>query len=176
MLARQPKTMRATQLRNLKVDEALTQATVEILEGSTSFNNRTKALGIPQSAVSRYSGYAQNVWKRMLVSAPQTTAANVFGFGQIYVANTFQELLQGTLLGLTGETGKAKALFQLQVEKIKNLVDPYSTLDNYETLLKTDSRLHKLLRETISGGIERSAERLNIDQRKHGAKNSGRSY
>ncbi len=158
------KTMRATQLKNLKVDEALTQATVEILEGTTSFNNRTKALGIPQSAVSRYSGYAQNVWKRMLVSAPQTTAANVFGFGQIYVANTVQELLQGTLLGLTGETGKAKALFQLQVEKIKNLVDPYSTLDNYETLLKTDSRLHKLLRETISGGIERSAERLNIDQ------------
>jgi len=158
------KTMRVTQLRNLKVDEAITQATVEILEGATAFRNRSKALGIPQSAVSRYSGYAQNVWKRMLVSAPQTTAANVFGFGQIYVANTAQELLQGTLLGLTGETGKAKALFQLQVEKIKNLVDPYSTLDNYQTLIETDSTLHKMLRETISGGIERSAEKLGIDQ------------
>ena len=158
------KTMRVTQLRNLKVDEAITQATVEILEGATAFRNRSKALGIPQNAVSRYSGYAQNVWKRMLVSAPQTTAANVFGFGQIYVANTAQELLQGTLLGLTGETGKAKALFQLQVEKIKNLVDPYSTLDNYQTLIETDSTLHKMLRETISGGIERSAEKLGIDQ------------
>ena len=158
------KTMRVTQLRNLKVDEAITQATVEILEGATAFRNRSKALGIPQSAVSRYSGYAQNVWKRMLVSAPQTTAANVFGFGQIYIANTAQELIQGTLLGLTGETGKAKALFQLQIEKIKNLVDPYSTLDNYQTLIETDSTLHKMLRETISGGIERSAERLGIDQ------------
>ena len=59
-------------------------------------------------------------------------------------------------------------MFQLQVEKIKNLVDPYSTLDNYETLLKTDSRFYKLLRETISGGIERSAERLNIDKKTKG--------
>jgi len=160
------KTMRVTQLRNLKVDEAITQATVEILEGATAFRNRSKALGIPQSAVSRYSGYAQNVWKRMLVSAPQTTAANVFGFGQIYIANTAQELIQGTLLSLTGGSGraKAKALFQLQVEKIKNLVDPYSTLDNYQTLIETDSTLHKMLRETISGGIERSAEKLGIDQ------------
>ena len=47
----------------------------------------------------------------MLVSAPQTTAANVFGFGQIYIANTAQELLQGTLLGLTGDTKKAKHCF-----------------------------------------------------------------
>ncbi len=159
------KVMQATQLDRLKTDESLVQGMIEVAEGLSDFQKRTKTLGIPQSAVARYSGYAQNVWKRMLVSAPQTTAANVFGFGQIYIANTAQELLQGTLLGLTGDTGKAKALFQLQVEKIKNLVDPYSTLDNYETLLKTDSNLHKLLKETISGGIERSAKRLGVDEK-----------
>ena len=159
------KVMQATQLDRLKTDESLVQGMIEVAEGLSDFQKRTKTLGIPQSAVARYSGYAQNVWKRMLVSAPQTTAANVFGFGQIYIANTAQELLQGTLLGLTGDTKKAKALFQLQVEKIKNLVDPYTTLDNYETLLKTDSNLHKLLKETISGGIERSAKRLGVDEK-----------
>ena len=159
------KRMQATQLTRLKTDEALVQGMFEVAEGLSDFQKRTKTLGVPKSAAARYSGYAQNVWKRMLVSAPQTTAANVFGFGQIYLANTAQELLQGTLLGLTGDTGKAKALFQLQVEKIKNLVDPYSTLDNYETLLKTDSNLHKLLKETISGGIERSAKRLGVDEK-----------
>ena len=159
------KRMQVTQLTRLKTDEALVQGVFEVAEGLSDFQKRTKALGVPQSAAARYTGYAQNVWKRMLVSAPQTTAANVFGFGQVYIANTAQELLQGTLLGLTGDTGKAKALFQLQVEKIKNLVDPYSTLDNYETLLKTDSRLHKLLKETIAGGIERTSKRLNINEK-----------
>ena len=31
----------------------------------------------------------------MLVSAPQTTAANVFGFGGYYTANSVAEVLQG---------------------------------------------------------------------------------
>ena len=159
------KVMQATQLDRLQTDEALVRGMIEVAEGATAFRNRSKALGIPQSATARYSAYAQNVWKRMLVSAPQTTAANVFGFGQIYIANTAQELLQGALLGLTGETGKAKALFFLQAKKLKNLVDPYTTLDNYETLLKTDSSLHRHLKETISGGIEKSAERLGIDEK-----------
>jgi hypothetical protein len=72
--------------------------------------------------------YVQNIWKRMLVSAPATTAANVFGFGQYYLANSVAEVLQGGMYMLGGDTQKASALFRIQGRKFLNLLDPYSTL------------------------------------------------
>ena len=107
--------------------------------------------------------YIQNIWKRMLVSAPATTAANVFGFGQYYLANSVAEVLQGGMYMLGGDTQKASALFRIQGRKFLNLLDPYSTLDNYQELLKTDDRLGKLLKETLAGGIEKTAKRFDFD-------------
>ena len=37
---------------------------------------------------------------------------------------------------------------------MKNLLDPYSTLDDYEALLSTDDELSRFLRETVAGGVE----------------------
>jgi len=122
-------------------------------------------------------GYAQNLWKRMLVSAPQTTAVNVFGWGQWYTANALAEVLQGGMyltLGLIkggslSEAGRrdfalSKAMFQLQKEKFKTLVDPYATYDSYMQILKTDPKLRQRLFDTFSGGVDRTAKRFNIDE------------
>ena len=107
--------------------------------------------------------YVQNIWKRLLVSAPATTAANVFGFGQYYLANSVAEVLQGGMYMLGGDTQKASALFRIQGRKFLNLLDPYSTLDNYKELLKTDDRLGMILKETLAGGIEKTAKRFDFD-------------
>ena len=37
-------------------------------------------------------------------------------------------------------------------------------MDNYDELLKTDDRLGNLLRETIAGGIERTAKRFDLNE------------
>jgi len=162
------KKIRTTQLDRLKTDDALNKATLDYLNKS-SLARRTRT-DTPESLVARSSGYLQNIWKRMLVSAPQTTAANVFGFGQYYIANTAVELLQAASYGLTGDSGKFKALMSLQHKKLQNLLDPYSTLDNYNELLKTDSMLGNLLRETIAGGIERTAKRFDLNEQSIGIK------
>ena len=122
-------------------------------------------------------GYIQNTWKRLLVSAPQTTAANVFGFGQYFAANSVAEVLQGSALGVLGvvrggklteqgglDLAQSKALFQLQGQKLKNFLDPYATYDMYMEILEGDPKLKKRLLETFAGGVERTAERFDIDE------------
>ena len=122
-------------------------------------------------------GYIQNVWKRLLVSAPQTTAANVYGWTQYYTANSVAELFQGGILGLLSltkggpltEAGmkdlrQAKALFDLQFQKIRNLADPYSTYDTYMELLEGDPTLKARLFDTFAGGIDRTAKRFDIKE------------
>ena len=143
-----------------EIDDALIEGTEKLLDEQGKVGRFGKKALQKSGAI----GYAQNVWKRLLVSAPQTTAANVFGFGQYYLANSAAELLQGTAFALTGDMQKAKALFQLQGTKIRNLLDPYSTLDNYEALLSTDDELSRFLRETISGGVERAVKRFDLEK------------
>ena len=158
------KKIRTTQLDRLKTDEALTKSILDFLENKSTLSQRIDTSEDPKGIASRGLGYLQNVWKRTLVSAPQTTAANVFGFGQYYIANTAVELIQAAGYGLTGDGGKFKALMTLQHKKLQNLLDPYSTLDNYNEMLKTDDRLGSLLRETIAGGIERTAKKFNLPE------------
>ena len=146
-----------------ELDDAIVEGTAKALDQGEAFGR----FGRKTLRKSGKIGYLQNIWKRLLVSAPQTTAANVFGFGQYYLANTVAEVLQGASYlilpeALGGSTAKAKALFQLQAKKIHNLADPYSTLDNYEALLSTDDELSRYLRETISGGIERATKRFDL--------------
>jgi len=142
------------------IDEALVLGTKKAVDEQNKVGRFGKK-ALPKSGI---FGYTQNVWKRMLVSAPQTTAANVYGFGQYYLANTVAEVFQGTAYLALGDVQKSKALFQVQVQKMKNLFDPYSTLDNYQAMLSTDDELSRYLRETVSGGVERAIERFELEK------------
>ena len=146
------------------IDEALVLGTDKVLEEQGKFGRFGKKV-LPKSGI---AGYTQNVWKRLLVSAPQTTAANVYGFGQYYLANGVAEMFQGATYLALGDFQKSKALFQLQITKMKNLLDPYSTLDDYEALLSTDDELSRFLRETVAGGVERAVKRFDLE--KYGTK------
>jgi len=148
--------LRSVQRTENNLDRALIEGTVQSLNERVSVTD-------PKLGKGGKLDYIQNIWKRMLVSAPATTAANVFGFGQYYLANSVAEVLQGGMYLLGGNTQKASALFRIQGRKFLNLLDPYSTLDNYEQLLKTDDRLGRLLKETLAGGIERTAKRFDFD-------------
>lgn len=148
--------MRSVQRTENTLDKALIEGTVRSLKDRVSVTD-------PMVGKGGKLDYIQNIWKRMLVSAPATTAANVFGFGQYYLANSVAEALQGGMYLLGGDTQRASALFRIQGRKFLNLLDPYSTLDNYEQLLKTDDNLGRLLKDTLAGGIEKTAKRFDFD-------------
>jgi hypothetical protein len=122
--------------------------------------------------------YGQSVWKRLLVSSPATTALNVAGFGQYYVGQTIADLFTSTALmtqGLAQMTvnraaaqesfRQARALGTLQVQKIRNLLDPYTTHDEYLKFLNDpdNEMARKMLFETMAGGVDASAKRFGIN-------------
>ena len=127
--------------------------------------------------------YGQNVWKRMLVSSPATTAANVMGFGQFFSGQVVADAFSAGLL-MVGAAGKyavadfdganklirqVKVYKNIQAQKIKNFADPFTTHDSYMKLMKEindeygKSDIQGLLFETVAGGVERNAKRHGID-------------
>ena len=127
--------------------------------------------------------YGQNVWKRLLVSSPATTAANVMGYGQFFSGQVVADIFSGGLmmLGAAGKlaigdakgarelTRQAKVYTQIQSQKMQNFVDPFTTHDSYIKLMKEikdetgNTDIQSLLFETVAGGVERSAKRFNMD-------------
>jgi hypothetical protein len=120
--------------------------------------------------------YGQSVWKRLLVSSPATTALNVAGFGQFYIGQTIADLFSSTALmtqGLaqlaTNRTAaqesfrQASALRMIQAQKIRNLLDPYTTHDAYMKFLGENKDVEKILFETMAGGVEQKASRYGLN-------------
>jgi len=122
--------------------------------------------------------YGQSVWKRLLVSSPATTALNVAGFSQYYVGQTVADLFSSTALMTLGVAQsvtnrkaaqesfrQARALSSLQVQKIRNLMDPYTTRDAYMKFLEDPENLdaQKVLFETMAGGVDASAKRYGMN-------------
>ena len=51
----------------------------------------------------------------------------------------------------------------IQAQKMRNLMDPYTTHDAYMDFLAQNKDIEKTLFESVTGGIERSGKRFNID-------------
>lgn len=128
-----------------------------------------------KAANAKLGQYGQSVWRRLLVSSPATTALNVVGFGQYYVGQTLADLFSaGNLMTASlfyGNTSKGKELRRMagvyktmQAQKMKYLLDPYTTHDAYMSFLKKNEDVSKSLFESFTGGVERSAKRFGIDE------------
>jgi hypothetical protein len=121
-------------------------------------------------------GYGQSVWRRLLVSSPATTGLNLAGFAQFTVGQSVADLLSSTGLTFAGvammpvNRGKAKELMRMgsvyrniQAQKIRNFVDPYTTYDAYMEILNQNKDVKRSLFESFSGGVERAYTKFNID-------------
>ena len=120
--------------------------------------------------------YGQSVWKRLLVSSPATTMINVAGFSQYYVGQTMADLFNSGMLGMKAMAQmayspeaaratmrQARALTAIQAQKMRNLLDPYTTHDAYLRFLDDNESARKNLFETMAGGVEATADRYNIN-------------
>ena len=180
-------TLVSVQGKKLKSDAALIQGAIkEQVAERQAFSREfeevieqtiTKADELDPFDLSQKILYGQNLWKRMIVSAPQTTAVNIYGFGQYATGQAVAELFATGMYGIAGllkggrltEAGKrdleiAKLTFHLQGQKLRNLVDPHSTYDSYMEFLKFDPKLRRQLFDTFSGGVERTFERFKVEK------------
>jgi hypothetical protein len=180
-------TLVSVQGKKLKSDAALIQGAIkEQIADRQAFPREfdevieqtiTKADELDPFDLTQKILYGQNLWKRMIVSAPQTTAVNIYGFGQYATGQALAELFATGMYGVAGllkganltEAGRrdleiAKLTFSLQGQKLKNLADPYTTYDSYMEFLKFDPKLRRQLFDTFSGGVERTFERFKVEE------------
>lgn len=147
-----------------------------VLGGHEALGNATQQILQKEAAVidrSKIFTYGQNLWRRLLVSSPATTAINVAGFSQYYVGSSLADVLTGTGytvagLAIGGDRGKklrqTGAVYrQMMGQKMLNLMDPYTTHDAYMAFLKENKQARDILFETVSGGVERTGERYGVD-------------
>ena len=125
----------------------------------------------------KWAAYGHNFWRRMLVSAPSTTAVNVAGFGQFAIARTASDILtssalygKGLMQAAAGEDAAARETFRvakvlkdIQAQKFRNFLDPYTTRETYLAILKQNPDLERILKATTSMGIETKAKKFNVD-------------
>ena len=155
---------RALDVNIVKGADALEKATEGVIEREAkgAMTSKTKNLE-----------YGQNLWRRLLVSSPATTAANVSGFAQFAVGQSLADVFTGTAytLGALTQTGARRAemmrigqVFRSNVaNKMRYLMDPYTTHDAYMAFLKQNDDVSKVLFETVAGGVERTADRYGMD-------------
>ena len=149
---------------------------VNIVKGADALDKATEGVIARESEaamVSKNFEYGQNLWRRLLVSSPATTAANVSGFAQFAVGQSLADVFTGTAytLGALTQTGARRAemmrigqVFRSNVSnKMRYLMDPYTTHDAYMAFLKQNDDVSKVLFETVAGGVERTANRYGMD-------------
>ena len=111
---------------------------------------------------------AQNIFIRMLVTNPATTALNVVGWAQASSLSSFGNVLRGTLYGstavLNGLVGRktsyskfadqAKLSFGLEYQKFRNLVDPQGTRDQVLDYLAYRPEAQDAMFRYLAGGVD----------------------
>ena len=158
------------------IDGGLAHATA-MIDDITKRGDISEAIAEEQAKAGRakLGQYGQSVWRRLLVSSPATTAVNVMGFGQYYVGQGLADLFSSTSLMAAsiryGNSAKGKELRRMagvyrtmQAEKMKYMLDPYTTHDAYMKFLKEHEDVSKVLFESFTGGVERSSKRFGIDE------------
>jgi hypothetical protein len=164
------------------IDTGLAHATAMIDDMSTGSLKEAQEAEMGKLKRAKLGQYGQSVWRRLLVSSPATTAVNVMGFGQFAVGQSLADMFSATTLMTAslfhGNSAKGKELRRMagvyksiQAQKMKNLMDPYTTHDAYMAFLEQNKDISKVLFESFSGGVERSSKRFGIDEKAKWFKN-----
>ena len=158
------------------IDGGLAHGTA-MIDSITGRTDIKKAIAEEEAKAGRakLGQYGQSVWRRLLVSSPATTAVNVMGFGQYAAGQALSDMFSSTSLMTAslfhGNSAKGKELRRIagvyktmQGQRMKNLMDPFTTHDAYMSFLEQHKDISKTLFESFSGGVERSSKRFGIDE------------
>jgi len=111
-----------------------------------------------EAGKSRPFAYGQSIWKRLLVSSPATTMANVQGFATYNILQSVADIVSfgtyGILAGVKSLTNpeeaaemmkKANVYRSIQGQKMRNFMDAKTTHDVYMRYLDENKDAKKLL-------------------------------
>lgn len=130
-----------------------------------------------EAGKSRPFAYGQSIWKRLLVSSPATTMANVQGFATYNILQSVADVISfgtyGILAGAKSLTNpeeaaemmkKAHVYRAIQGQKMRNFMDAKTTHDVYMRYLDENKDAKKLLFETVGNAAEASSKRYNMSE------------
>jgi hypothetical protein len=159
------------------IDGTLAHAT-NVIDGINRAADVEEALAKERARMTSMDAarYGQSVWRRLLVSSPATSAVNLAGFTQFYGAQSVADLISSTGLTMSGvalmpfNRARGKELMRMgrvyrgiQAQKMRNLLDPYTTHDAYMEFLGANKDVEKALFESFAGGVDRAVAKFNID-------------
>jgi hypothetical protein len=117
--------------------------------------------------------WVQNSYIRMLVTHPGTSALNIIGWsaksaGQsasdmlrataIYGTSSAVRALKGDLSGASVSWGQMTGAYKANIQKVKNLLDPYTTADAFKSLVDRNPDAYKQLTGVLPGGVVRPVD------------------
>lgn len=124
-------------------------------------------------------GWAQDSYIRLLVTHPGTSALNIAGWSTKTVGQSASDLLRATAIyggptlynSILGRKEKASTnwgllsgAYKANVQKVRNLLDPYTTKEAFDSLVDKNPEMFKDLVGVLPGGITRPVARdLGID-------------
>lgn len=119
-------------------------------------------------------GWAQDSYIRLLVTHPGTSALNIAGWSTKTVGQSASDLLRATaiyggptlyntVLGRRAEASTNWKLlsgaYKANVQKVRNLLDPYTTKEAFDSLVDKNPDMFKDLIGVLPGGITRPVAR-----------------
>jgi len=146
-----------------------------VINGSITTINEKEAIAENMKRA-RVFEYGQNVWKRMLVSSPATSAINIIGAAQYGMGQSLADLFASPVhylaalgYGSVGNKAAAEQNFRaakvyagITGQRMRNLMDPYTTKDAYMAFLEQNKDVYNILSETLPGGIDSSGKMFGI--------------
>jgi hypothetical protein len=114
--------------------------------------------------------WLQNSYIRMLVTHPGTSALNIIGWSAKSAGQSASDLLRATVLyggtstlrTLKGDLSGAKVswgqmtgIYKANAQKVKNLLDPYTTAEAFTSLMDRNPDAYKELVGVLPGGVVR---------------------
>jgi len=137
------------------------QDAVKAIEGTTTFSKYLNAF-------KNNAMWMQNVWRRTVVSALQTSVLNVKGFKAATAINAFADIslipveyanslfkfAKGDREGALRSLQRTKDIRENQIERLRNFLDPNATKEMFEDLMRIDKRSARILDKAIAGGLE----------------------
>ena len=119
--------------------------------------------------------YSVNLWRRMLVSLPETSVLNLKGFSSIYVGNAAAEILSATQYSVAAmnplltKSQRTELLrmrniyFQTQSKKFQTLLNPHDSFETFEAILDNKPEARKVLTEAYYMGIEQKGDKYGVN-------------
>jgi hypothetical protein len=115
--------------------------------------------------------FFQDSYIRMLVSHPGTSALNVIGWSAKTAGQSASDLLRGTLIYgggglLKTVSGRGKeavvdwkkmaGVYKANFNKARNMLDPFTTIESFNSLIERSPEVFKDLTQVLPGGVLRS--------------------